>query len=111
MICTPPLQTIRESIVKKAGKYLIVGNLAYETTLHISERTIQLQLNGETCLAMHDTRSNGGHIAMSITTIRHLNVGDYVELRAYQLSYQDLEVLATSYSPELTLELLLGDTD
>lgn len=93
----------------RAGKYLIIGNIAYGSTDPDGRRDARIMLNGTTIIAMHrntpQTTYTGPVLCPS--TIQSLSVGDYVELAAWQDSGSTLPVsLVANYTPEFRLQQL-----
>ncbi len=91
-----------------AGVYLITGHAAWETNA-TGIRRISVFLNGSTALATSNVTSVSGVVVtrQSISTLYYLNIGDYVELYAYQTSTGSLNVSALgNYSPEFAAQWL-----
>jgi len=88
-----------------SGKYLIVFNAAFAAGAAVgTKRGIRLYLNGNIALASQESDPISAWAA-SISTIRSLSEGDYVEGYAYQDSGGDLNLAYTAeLSPYLTIQ-------
>src|SRR3990172_469536 len=84
-----------------AGKYIISGGMAYASN-STGQRFIGVRLNGATYIDVHEVLNIGANNhSVSISTIYHLVINDYVELIAYQTSGGALNVLTSANdSPE-----------
>ena len=91
----------------RAGKYIISGGMAYASN-STGQRFIAVRVNGATYIDVHEVLNIGANNhSVSISTIYHLNVGDYVELIAYQTSGGALNVLTSANdSPEFEMTLI-----
>ena len=93
---------------KTAGKYLVVGQVQWDTIAG-GRRQIGILLNGtEIAFAESGSVPDAGHKPSQIVaTICDLAVGDYVRLRVYQSSGDALDVVyASSYSPVFSMVLV-----
>lgn len=91
----------------KAGKYLIIGNVAFAANA-TGQRQVRILLNGATVIARTvDAGTIAGDGTFILSTIYDLAEADYVELQAYQTSGGALNVVATAaVSPEFMLTKL-----
>ncbi|GAP11739.1 hypothetical protein BECAL_02932 [Bellilinea caldifistulae] len=85
-----------------SGLYLITGQLSFAGNA-TGRRIGRIYLNGSTEIALQShpaTSTNPIHITLSV--LRILNSGDYIELGAYQDSGSSLNVLTGSFTPVLS---------
>lgn len=90
---------------QKAGWHTVVGHITWAANA-AGIRGIAIRLDGATYIAANNQLSNGANnlVQMSVPTIYWLEVGDYVELMAYQSSGGNLNILsAGNYSPEFAI--------
>jgi len=90
---------------KTAGKYLVMGCFDFAAN-DTGIRKIAILRNGNTYVAVFGAPNLGAALTTSLITSMVLNlaVNDYVELRAYQNSGANLNVVSTAeYSPEFAM--------
>ena len=90
----------------KAGKYLITGHAEFSVNV-TGVRGLLLRVNGATYIAGLYVPSLGAVVnpVMTVATLYHLAVGDYVELVAYQNSGGDLTIrVSLNFSPEFAMQ-------
>ena len=78
-----------------AGKYLIIGHFWFESQVaEIGFRNAYIKVNDSIylCQQILPVRANPTSVSMELSTIAHLNVGDYVNLSVYQDSGGELDV-------------------
>ena len=96
---------------KVAGKYLITGNLRYESNA-TGERDAWIRLNGSTIIAevrQEALEQTPAGTYVNVSTIYDLAVNDYVELGAWQNSGGALNVeVSANTSPEFMMAKLQG---
>ena len=92
--------------IKQAGKYLIVGQVVWESN-STGYRYTEIYKNGLTVLAGvdQDAVSTVGTY-QNISTIADLSIDDYITLRTYQNSGGNLNVLTLEGSPIFSVALL-----
>jgi hypothetical protein len=90
---------------QQAGKYLITGHADFQANA-AGLRQLQIVLNQVTSLAASSLPAVAAATTrVSVSTIYHLNAGDFVQLWAYQSSGGLLYVLATpNLSPEFAIQ-------
>lgn len=90
---------------KTAGKYLIIAGVEWGIN-GTGVRTLNIVLNRTTVIASVTVSANANSgIRQQAMTIYELGVNDYVEVRAYQNSGGNLNVLASAdYSPEFSIQ-------
>jgi len=89
-----------------AGKYIISGNARFASD-NAGDRMLIIYLNGTTAIGLQRVEAVevAEHTTINVSTIYELEVGDYVELWAYQASGGDLNVeVAANYSPEFMMQ-------
>jgi hypothetical protein len=88
-----------------AGKYYIWGGVRFQGDNN-GTRVVGILLNGNTAIAVHDEPSSTPlDFSMDVSTVYHLEAGDYVELYIVQSSGSLLNVLtAPNYSPEFAMQ-------
>jgi len=85
-----------------AGHYLIIGQAEWQSNTS-GRRTLTIVLNGATYIAISNDIAAGPNGQVVMTTSL-LNVGDYVELTAYQDSGTNLNVIGgQAHSPVLAM--------
>jgi len=85
-----------------AGLYLIVGQVEWQSNTS-GRRALSIRLNGATYIAISNDIAAGTNGQVVMTTYR-LNVGNYVELTAYQDSGTNLNVIGgKACSPVLAM--------
>jgi hypothetical protein len=86
--------------IKTAGRYVFVVNLGFASN-NTGSRQISLRMNGATFLAYKtQTATQGDNTMMDLTICRKFAVNDYLEVRAFQSSGGNLNVLqGANYSP------------
>lgn len=85
-----------------AGHYLIIGQAEWQSNTS-GRRTLTIVLNGATYIAISNDIAAGPNGQVVMTTSL-LNVGDYVELTAYQDSGTNLNVIGNvPHSPVLAM--------
>jgi len=95
---------------KTAGKYIISASVVWEAFVGAANAVVQItiRLNGTTNISSIKTPHSGAasvSIIQNVTTVFDLDVNDYIEVRAYQNSGGDLDVLAASNnSAEFTIQ-------
>jgi hypothetical protein len=85
----------------RTGKYMITGHGDINTG---TIRTLQIRLNGATYIAA-TSFTVGDNAPQSVSTLYHLNSGDYVELIAYSSSQATVGYYP-NMSPEFAIEYL-----
>lgn len=91
--------------VPAAGKYLIIGQIAFAGGAGV--RGVQIRLNGTTTLASNFVNPvTGASTDLIVVTEYELAASDYVELVVYQNSGGAINVLlGANYSPEFMISL------
>lgn len=86
---------------KTAGKYMIFGNVSFDSASNVGSRELHLVLNNSTTIAVNVTSAiSGGWTSIFINTVYALNVGDYITLRVRQTSGGDLNIKTSNeFSP------------
>lgn len=73
--------------IRTAGWYDVSGGLTFESNTGGSTREVQIRLNGATVIQRSTRDPNAsGSTHVSVATTDYFNVGDYVELVAFQNS-------------------------
>lgn len=95
--------------VKAAGAYILTGCCSFNTSA-TGRRVVAIQLNGSSYLVYQTTNGNSAAAThVSISTIKYLAVGDYLELIGYQNTGGSLSVLSTTpYTPLLSMAWIGG---
>lgn len=92
---------------KTAGKYLIIGQVAFATNATGEARIAQIKFNNVDYIGVAYRKPIGGGVVetlVEISTVYDLAVNDYVELVVYQDSGGALNVNSSAkYSPEFSM--------
>jgi hypothetical protein len=97
----------RRLTCRTAGLYSINGHVQFASNA-TGSRVASILLNGTHVIAnMRVPAVSDGATVLTVSTVWSLAVGNYVELRVYQTSGGNLDVLVTaSYSPEFGMTYL-----
>lgn len=97
--------------ISDAGRYLVGGHVQWEANA-TGQRLLQIYLNGTTVLAGCSQDANAvGTTQQSVATVWGAGATDYFELRVWQNSGGDLDILvpvAAAFSPELYAQMLIS---
>ena len=90
---------------KEAGKYIIVGNIYWQSDTGAGKRSLRFKLNDTTYIAHTEDNPTEGSWAQSLATIYELALNDYVELVVYHNKGAVIAVNSISnYSPEFMMQ-------
>lgn len=89
---------------KTAGKYMIVGNIIFETSNAAGIRILRIYLNGTTCIAEARQGGTGLSDFLVVTSIYDLDINDYVTLVAWQNTGDTVPI---TYTAESTPEFMM----
>jgi hypothetical protein len=96
---------------QKAGVYTISAHIVWDTGVASTPRGLSIWLNATTYIAQLYLATPGvGYCGLSVSTIFHLNINDYVQAYVHQNSGANLKVKAfPDRSPEFAMQQLTSD--
>jgi hypothetical protein len=79
----------------ESGYYFVSASLSWESATD-GDRLVSIVLNGSTPIANDSRRPlNSGSLDVTLSVIRRLNAGDYVEVHTYQTSAASRNILSS----------------
>ena len=89
-----------------AGKYIITVEVRFDSPVVTGRRQIAIELNGTTIIAAQEWDTNQNEDTfMSITTIYDMAVTDFVRVRVFQSSGQNIDAFKSAdESPEFSMQ-------
>ena len=94
--------------ITQAGLYLITGSIEWSNSTTTGKRTFGIYVNGTLQIAAVDdgitTHTNA--VEQNISALYLLAAADYVQLKAYQTSGGNLDIVQQDYSPIFSIVLI-----